>query len=246
MNPEQAQRMKKRTSKRTATRRRERLNSVAARNSPWPAPRKSCAMAERPGGRARVARRRRTLLVPIDFTGSSLKALDYALLLAKRLNATVTLLHVLESLYGEGFLDASARLKARSSALADARLKLNLLAASRLHWRVPLECVVRHGHVEYEIFRYAEAASVHLVVLGRKVRHTLSRFVFGSVTARVMETAPCAVVVVPEREGSLAPASGEPPVGPAEALRFEAAPVHPRPAPAQTNPVPEEPAAHSR
>ena len=43
-----------------------------------------------------VTRRRRTLLVPVDFSESSLNALDYALSLAKRLKTTVTLLHVLE------------------------------------------------------------------------------------------------------------------------------------------------------
>jgi nucleotide-binding universal stress UspA family protein len=138
-------------------------------------------------------------LVPIDFTESSLKALDYALSLAGRLNASVTLLHIVEGMYGDGFVDTAALLKARARAIEDARMKLNLLAASRMDRRVPMECVVRHGNVEYEIFRFAESAPVHLIVLGRKTRNALSRFIFGSVTKDVVETSPRPVIVVPER-----------------------------------------------
>jgi nucleotide-binding universal stress UspA family protein len=132
-----------------------------------------------------------------------LNALDYALALAKRLNATVTLLHVLEGVYGEGFLDSPVRARERTRAMEDARLRLHLLAASRMDRRVPMECVVRHGHVEYEIFRMAERRSAHLIVLAGITRSVLSRFVGGSVTKDVIETSPCPVIVVPERAGEL-------------------------------------------
>jgi nucleotide-binding universal stress UspA family protein len=166
--------------------------------------RKRCESAERSKGNGASARKRRMLLVPVDFTESSLKALDYALSHAKRINATVTLLHVLEGVYGEAFLDSPVRIKERTRAIADARMKLVLLAAARMDRRVPMECVVKHGNVEYEIFRFAETGSVHLIVLGRKTRNTLSRFVFGSVTKDVIETSPCPVIVVPDREGNRA------------------------------------------
>lgn len=167
-------------------------------------PRKRCEPAERSNGNGASARKRRTLLVPVDFTESSLKALDYALSHAKRINAKVTLLHVLEGGYGEGILNSPVRLKERSRAIEAARMKLVLLAASRMDRRVPMECVVRHGNVEYEIFRVAETGSVHLIVLGRKNRNALSRMVFGSVTKDVIETSPCPVIVVPERDGNRA------------------------------------------
>jgi nucleotide-binding universal stress UspA family protein len=160
--------------------------------------RKRCESAEPSNGNGASARKRRTLLVPVDFTESSLKALDYALSHAKRISATITLLHVLEGVYGEGFFDSPVRIKERTKAIGDARLKLHLLVASRIDRRVPMECVVRHGNVEYEIFRFAETGSVHLIVLGRKTRNALSRFVFGSVTKDVIDTSPCPVIVVPE------------------------------------------------
>lgn len=167
-------------------------------------PRKRCDSAERSKGNGARAHKRRMLLVPVDFTDSSLKALDYALSHAKRINATVTLLHVLEGVYGEGFTDSSVRTRERTRAIEDARMRLTLLAASRMDRRVPMECVVRHGNVEYEIFRFAETTLVHLIVLGRKTRNPLSRFVFGSVTKDVIETSPCPVIVVPDRNGNSA------------------------------------------
>jgi nucleotide-binding universal stress UspA family protein len=142
--------------------------------------------------------------VPVDFSESSLNALDYALSLAKRLKTTVTLLHVLEGVYGEGFLDAPLRVRERTRAIADARLKLHLLAASRVDRRVPMECVVRHGLVEYEILRMAEDGSVHLIVIGGMTRNALSRLVGGSVTKDVIEESPCPVIVVPERAANFA------------------------------------------
>lgn len=191
--------MKNRVSIRTVgLHRRERANGSLALPLSLLPPRKRCASAGRSKGNGAIARKRRTLLVPVDFTESSLKAIDYALSHAKRIHATVTLLHVLEGVYGEGFFDSPARMKERTRAIGDARMKLRLIAASRMDRRVPMECVVRHGNVEYEIFRFAEGGPVHLIVLGRKTRNALSRFVFGSVTKDVIETALCPVVVVPE------------------------------------------------
>jgi nucleotide-binding universal stress UspA family protein len=191
--------MKTRVSTRTADlHRRKGTNGIPALPLSLLPARKRHASTERKYGADGIASKRRTLLVPVDFTKSSLKALDYALSLAKRINAKITLLHVLDGVYGEGFVDSPVRLKERARAMADARFKLNLLAASRIDRRVPMECVVRHGNVEYEIFRFAEIGPVHLIVLGRKTRNALSRFVFGSVTKDVIETAPCPVVVVPE------------------------------------------------
>jgi nucleotide-binding universal stress UspA family protein len=48
--------------------------------------------------------------------------------------------------------------------------------------------------------KFRTDAQVHLIVLGRKNRNVLSRFVFGSVTKDVVETSPYPVIVVPEHD----------------------------------------------
>src|SRR5688500_11484298 len=47
-----------------------------------------------------------TILVPIDFTAASYKALDYGLSIAQRLNWSVALVHVVTRSYAEGFSDS--------------------------------------------------------------------------------------------------------------------------------------------
>ena len=142
-------------------------------------------------------RKARTVLVPVDFTESSHRALDSALLLADCLRASIVLVHVVERTYAEGFLDTPAKRNVRMEAHRRTREKLDAVAKSKSDRLVPIRHVVRHGVPEYEILRLAESMNVDLIVLGRPPRNPLSRLVFGSVTRAVVDTAPCPVVVVP-------------------------------------------------
>jgi nucleotide-binding universal stress UspA family protein len=126
----------------------------------------------------------RTMLVPVDFTASSNKALDYALPLAEYLHASIVLLHVVDRIYAEGFLDTPAKRNVRIEAHRWAREKLDAVAESKSDRLVPIRQVVHHGVPEYEIVRLAESMGVDLIVLGRPPRSPLSRLVFGSVTRR--------------------------------------------------------------
>jgi len=146
---------------------------------------------------SRVSMRKgRTVLVPVDFTASSHRALDYALLLADCLRASIVLLHVVERIYAEGFLDTPAKRSVRTEADRRAMEKLDAVAESKSDRLVPISRVVGHGVPEYEILRLVENINVDLIVLGRPRRNPLSRLVFGSVTRAVVDTAPCPVLVV--------------------------------------------------
>ena len=141
-------------------------------------------------------RKARTVLVPMDFTESSHKALDYALQLADCIGASIVLLHVVGRIYAEGFLDTPARFNVRTEADRRAREKLDAVAESKSDRLVPISRVVGHGVPEHEILRLVESMDVDLIVLGRSPRNPLSRLVFGSVTRAVVDTAPCPVLVV--------------------------------------------------
>jgi len=141
-------------------------------------------------------RKARTVLVPVDFTALSHRALDYALLLADCLRASIVLLHVVERIYAEGFLDTPAKRSVRTEADRRAMEKLDAVAESKSDRLVPISRVVGHGVPEYEILRLVESMDVDLIVLGRPPRNPLSRLVFGSVTRAVVDTAPCPVLVV--------------------------------------------------
>ena len=131
-------------------------------------------------------RKARRILVPVDFTESSHKAFDFALLLADRLRASIVLVHVVERIYAEGFLDTPAKRNVRTEAHRRAREKLDAVAESKSDHLVPIRHVVRHGVPKYEILRLAESMDVDLIILGRPPRNPLSRLVFGSVAAPLL------------------------------------------------------------
>ena len=143
-------------------------------------------------------RKARTVLVPVDFTESSHRALDYALPLAECLQASIVVLHVVDRFYAEGFLDTPAKHSVRTEAHRRAREKLDRMVEVKSNRFVPIRRVVRHGVPKYEILRLAESMDADLIVLGRPLRNPLSRLVFGSVTRAVVDAAPCPVVIVPE------------------------------------------------
>jgi nucleotide-binding universal stress UspA family protein len=114
-------------------------------------------------------RKARRILVPVDFTESSHKALDFALLLADRLRASIVLVHVVERIYAEGFLDTPAKRNVRTEAHRRAREELDAVAESKSDHLVPIRHVVRHGVPKYEILRLAESMDVDLFILSEPV-----------------------------------------------------------------------------
>src|SRR5688572_18579141 len=137
-----------------------------------------------------------TILVPIDFTAASYKALDYALSIAKRLNWSVALVHVVVRSYAEGFVDSIPKTDLRVVARREAQRKLDALASANRRADLSIRSVVRDGLPEYEILRTAEKIKAKMIVLGRQDRNPLSRLIFGSVSRDILDVARCPVLVI--------------------------------------------------
>ena len=96
-------------------------------------------------------RKARTVLVPVDFTESSHRALDYALPLAECLQASIVVLHVVDRFYAEGFLDTPAKHSVRTEAHRRAREKLDRVAEAksnrvvRVHFHLNLSGIQEAG-----------------------------------------------------------------------------------------------------
>ena len=117
-----------------------------------------------------------TILVPIDFTEASYKALDYALAMALGSSWSIALVHVVQKSYAEGFVDANQREKIRANAELEARKKLNTLASSKQIVGVPMKVILGNGVAEYEILRIAERLKVRMIILGRQDRNPLNDY----------------------------------------------------------------------
>jgi universal stress protein A len=137
------------------------------------------------------------ILVPVDFSACSRKALEYAIPLAEQFGAELTLLHVLPSsppVPELGPVDVVG--------IDDATQELEALQAS-VRTAVPSQSVlriVRTGDPQVEIIRVARQRGIDLIVLSTHGRTGLSRVLLGSTAEKVVRHAPCPVLVVRQQE----------------------------------------------
>jgi len=140
------------------------------------------------------------ILVPVDFSDCSHKALRYAASFARQFNADVTLLHVLVAVPTppQMLIFESETLTARYQEDAPKQLA---------EWRreiisqATVKAVVRRGIAAHnEIVAFAHECNTGLIVIGHHGRAGIVRVFTGSTTERVVRHAPCPVLVVRERE----------------------------------------------
>jgi len=132
------------------------------------------------------------ILIPTDFSDTSLHAVDYAAELSKVSGATLTVLFVVEPLYYAGdlglMLEEHQRFGKEQLATVAARLKRRG-AACRL--------VLRTGTPYQVIVDEAKWQKADLIIMGTHGRTGLSHLLLGSVTEKVVRTATTPVLTVP-------------------------------------------------
>jgi nucleotide-binding universal stress UspA family protein len=134
------------------------------------------------------------ILVPTDFSADADNALEYAMQLARTLQARLTLLHVIEPL-AVGSIDALP-----ATFLPDLEAKITDIMAS-YHARVtaagiPCDYTIVHGVPFQVIVETAGTARTDLIIMGTHGRTGLRHVLLGSVAERVVRLAPCPVLVV--------------------------------------------------
>ncbi len=139
----------------------------------------------------------KTILVPVDFSESGDRALDYAVSLAKVFGASIVALHAYE-IPTYGVLDGAYVVPSDIAAkLADASTKaLESLVAARRSSFPDLRGELKHDDPCTAILRGIADHGVDLVVMGTHGRKGLSHFLLGSVAERVIRTSPVPVITV--------------------------------------------------
>lgn len=136
----------------------------------------------------------------VDFSETSLRALEYALSLAQEDNATITLVHVVESLPETGPLPPGFDLDAYRHRLRGElleRLK-GVIPAHAPEWCKP-EAIVVEGKAWLELLRISEERNADLMVLGVHGRGPLDRLLFGSTTSQVVRRSEAPVLSIRSR-----------------------------------------------
>lgn len=141
------------------------------------------------------------ILVPIDFSPHSVRALEVATDLAHRFDSAVTILHVHEpNIYagpGSYMMPTSTYERGRPAVLAELEQQLERKRED-LHTAGvrDVEIALLQGTPYDEIVRYAAENEHDLIVLGTHGRTGIRRALLGSVAERVVRKAPCAVLTV--------------------------------------------------
>lgn len=136
------------------------------------------------------------ILVPVDFSAGSLKALDFAMSLARRMGATIMLLHALTPIYLSGKFDSPRLRSLRAQAFEDAKRRLATLSRRLVRRHVPVRHQVLKGAAYAVVVEAASKAKADLIVMGSEGRSGVNRFLVGSVAERVFRHAHCPVLIV--------------------------------------------------
>ena len=128
------------------------------------------------------------ILVPLDFSDTSKRVLDFGRMLADACGASLHLLHVI------GYSLAKPESEGQERNDACNRLEALLDPTDRDHRHATTSC--RVGTPAREIARYAADNAIDLIVMGTHSHDPTFQMITGSIAGVVMGMAPCAVLAV--------------------------------------------------
>jgi universal stress protein A len=142
----------------------------------------------------------KSILVPIDFSPHSKKALDYAVMFARQFNAKLTLVHVVEPVAMPDFVTSISLTMENDQSMAAGKKQLeSLVKATGIPRNAVEKLLVRFGRSFHEIADAARTRKVDLIIISTHGYTGLKRALLGSTTERVVRHAPCPVLVVRQR-----------------------------------------------
>jgi nucleotide-binding universal stress UspA family protein len=155
--------------------------------------RRSLMPAVKPRSRER-ALRIKTILVPLDFSQTSMRALKYVIPLAKEYDATIHLVHVQPADELTTIENAAGLMLTCADAIALMQDRLSeALRNQGRFW--PDNCHVVTGRPFEEICKLARQIKADLIVLPTRGLGRLKHVLLGSTAERVVRSAPCPVLI---------------------------------------------------
>lgn len=138
------------------------------------------------------------ILVPTDFSESSRQAMEYAIAIAKKYRARITLMHAVEVRFHpayyaggvESIFDLDPDVKPRIQAQLEAFLQSFDLTG------LEVTSYVTDGDSHNEIVKTAQSQQHDLIVMSTRGHDEIADYLIGSTTDRVIKRAPCPVFVV--------------------------------------------------
>jgi universal stress protein A len=153
-------------------------------------------MAQSPAAPKTPASNLKRILVPIDFSSAAQAALEYAVGLASKFEARITLIHVVEYFsgpYDPTFGHVPVDHGAQIAALAR---RLERIASEQVPAALLETTLVRRGVPYHQITGVAKELNMDLIVITTHGHTGLAHVILGSTAERIVRHASCPVLTV--------------------------------------------------
>ena len=133
------------------------------------------------------------ILVPLDGSKYSEKALLHACDMAKNYQSRLILLYVVEKLISINPLDRKAYLEMLRKVGNDVLVKGRKTA---LKQGIDSKIVIKEGNIANEIIKLAKKEQCNLIIVGNQGLGATARFLLGSVSNKLANNSPCSILIV--------------------------------------------------
>lgn len=138
------------------------------------------------------------ILVPIDFSEHSKKALQYAISFAGKFRSELILVYVVEpTIYPADFSFGQVAVPSIENELRErGKAELNNLANALVGESTPVKTIVRTGKPYLEIIKTAAEEGIDIIIIATHGHSGVEHLLFGGTTEKVVRKAPCPVLIV--------------------------------------------------
>ncbi|EFI35917.1 UspA domain protein [Desulfonatronospira thiodismutans ASO3-1] len=137
------------------------------------------------------------ILCAVDFSEMTPKVVEYADTLAKKMDADVHVIFVVQRLdhYASFNVAPPSLQEIHGEVLGEAEKKIDALVQEQFSTD-KVTAKVLSGHADEEILRYAKDENVDLIVMGTHGRKGVDRLLFGSIAEKVVKTSQVPVMTI--------------------------------------------------
>jgi nucleotide-binding universal stress UspA family protein len=138
----------------------------------------------------------KNILVPVDFSEPSKRAVSYGLTLSGQFNANLILAHIVPESIALTYAFPTHLPEIENEQYARARREIDSLVPAEHSGKWSLRTIVKIGNIEKELLAIVKDAAIDLVVMGTHGRRYLGRWFIGSVTEHMLRHVPVPVLTV--------------------------------------------------
>ena len=133
------------------------------------------------------------ILVPLDGSGDSQKALLQACDLAKNYQANLILVYVVEKSHSLNLLDRKEYLEILRKFGNKVLIKGKQTAENK---GIDVTTTMKEGNISNEIVKLAKNKKCNLIIVGSKGLGATARFFLGSISNKLANNSPCSILIV--------------------------------------------------